>query len=151
MAGFPPTQVGGLFLYCAYVLAYLVAKVDDDPAIVWPSILTGAALGGLAAGFLWPAQVRLAPPSWIPRLLSASSPPPLRLLSFCPSSLMPPLPHASSPLWRPPPFLVAALPVPSLLLSLGPPLLPPHPARPIAINSLTISPALLRSSLSLRS
>jgi len=48
------TLVFGLSSYCCYIVAYLVAVLI--PAIKWPVVLIGAAIGGAAAGFLWPAQ-----------------------------------------------------------------------------------------------
>jgi hypothetical protein len=45
---------GGLLLYCLYVGSYALALFA--PAYRWPAVLVGAALGGLAAGWLWTAQ-----------------------------------------------------------------------------------------------
>ncbi|KAJ1638811.1 hypothetical protein T492DRAFT_941070 [Pavlovales sp. CCMP2436] len=44
----------GLVLYCAYVGSYALAVIV--PALRWPAVIVGAALGGLAAGWLWTAQ-----------------------------------------------------------------------------------------------
>ena len=48
------TLVLGLAVYCCYVASYLVAYFVE--AAARPAVLVGAALGGAAAGFLWPAQ-----------------------------------------------------------------------------------------------
>jgi len=44
----------GLLLYCVYVGSYALAILL--PAYRWPAVVVGAALGGLAAGWLWTAQ-----------------------------------------------------------------------------------------------
>mmetsp|Transcript_15908 Transcript_15908/g.60607 ORF Transcript_15908/g.60607 Transcript_15908/m.60607 type:complete len:460 (+) Transcript_15908:372-1751(+) len=46
--------VGGLLLYCVYVVSFLIAR--EAPPLRWPVALFGAVTGGIAAGFLWTAQ-----------------------------------------------------------------------------------------------
>jgi len=46
--------LGGLTLYCLYVACYAVG--GGFPEVRTPVILTGAAIGGFSAGFLWTAQ-----------------------------------------------------------------------------------------------
>lgn len=43
----------GLFMYCFYVVAFMLARFDS---IEIPAVCIGALLGGCAAGFLWTAQ-----------------------------------------------------------------------------------------------
>jgi len=45
--------VTGVFLYCFYVGCFLLTNVEG---FEWPAALTGAAIGGFAAGNLWTAQ-----------------------------------------------------------------------------------------------
>jgi len=47
--------VSGVFLYCFYVCCFLVSNIDDT-YVTWISAITGAAIGGFAAGNLWTAQ-----------------------------------------------------------------------------------------------
>ncbi|KAH8065090.1 hypothetical protein JL722_1993 [Aureococcus anophagefferens] len=54
LLGAKRTLVLGLAVYCCYVASYLVAYFVE--AAARPAVLVGAALGGAAAGFLWPAQ-----------------------------------------------------------------------------------------------
>ncbi|KAJ1457472.1 major facilitator superfamily domain-containing protein [Pelagophyceae sp. CCMP2097] len=57
LAGAKRTLSIGLWVYCGYVASYLVAYYYEDNAGVQRlAIYTGAVLGGLAAGVLWPAQ-----------------------------------------------------------------------------------------------
>lgn len=48
------TLVVGLAIYCAYVVSYLIAFAM--PSVRWYAVVAGAALGGVAAGSIWPAQ-----------------------------------------------------------------------------------------------
>lgn len=48
------TLYTGLFLYCFYVTAYLVASLWS--AVQWPVAIIGAFVSGIGAGWLWTAQ-----------------------------------------------------------------------------------------------
>eukprot|EP01062_Namystynia_karyoxenos_P058612 TRINITY_DN50130_c0_g1_i1.p1 TRINITY_DN50130_c0_g1~~TRINITY_DN50130_c0_g1_i1.p1 ORF type:complete len:508 (+),score=140.52 TRINITY_DN50130_c0_g1_i1:96-1526(+) len=45
----------GMMLYAVYVASYLIGRQTHD-AVRWAVVLTGAAVGGVAAGIVWPAQ-----------------------------------------------------------------------------------------------
>jgi hypothetical protein len=49
-----PTLTIGLGLYCFYVGSFLFAYYCPD--YKWYGAITGSAIGGVAAGWLWPAQ-----------------------------------------------------------------------------------------------
>ena len=48
--------VVGLFQYCLYLLMYLLATFIHDHQIGNMLVITGAAVGGIASGYLWTAQ-----------------------------------------------------------------------------------------------
>jgi len=48
------TMAIGLWIYCFYVISYLIAKAL--PSIEWYIVLTGSIMGGFSAGVLWTAQ-----------------------------------------------------------------------------------------------
>lgn len=50
------TLMLGLWIYCAYVASYLIAYECHSHDLRMYAVYTGAVLGGVAAGILWPAQ-----------------------------------------------------------------------------------------------
>jgi len=44
-----------LFLYCAYIASFLVAR-ETDGSTKWIGAIAGSVIGGFAAGYLWTAQ-----------------------------------------------------------------------------------------------